>query len=168
MIFFSVADGAASTAGSGAAEASSDSVVAALSEGWAVRPPAAKNTRFTTEQKDFLVSMFEYGAYKIKEVEARQKMEALFNNRDEEHLFYKGLVLTAAQIKSFFSTESARRKKRAAVMVVDDTLEEVARATDLGHEGARAKAKPKKARGGKRAQAGAGAKAMNNFGLLTS
>ena len=49
------------------------------------------------------------GGYKVKESEAHAKMREQFNDKNADAPFSKRLVLTQTQIKSWFSTEKARR-----------------------------------------------------------
>ena len=69
-----------------------------------MRPPPARNTAYTDEQRAFLVQMFEHKAYKIKYSEVSDRMALIFKSVDEEDPYYKGLFLSCSQIKSWFST----------------------------------------------------------------
>jgi hypothetical protein len=75
---------------------------------------------------EFLAGIFDHKAYKMKEAKAKKLMEVRFNERDEEHAYYRGLVLDEGQIKGWLSSEKKRRQDRAARKVVNQAITSLA------------------------------------------
>jgi len=107
-------------------------------QGWARKNVGRTHTKFTEAQVDFLCSMFDAhltGGHKVKESEAHSKMKEKFTELSTDAVYSKTLVLTAAQIKSWFSQEKARRsavgKRLAAKRVIDRAATELAASVDL-------------------------------------
>jgi hypothetical protein len=103
-------------------------------EGWAPKGVAGVKGRVTFQksQKDFLLSMFDFkGGFKIRERDAHNRMKELFTDKGEDSPYSVRLVLNETQIKSWFSSEASRRKKKAASMVIERGLTELRAAIDL-------------------------------------
>jgi hypothetical protein len=82
-----------------------------LPQGWAVRPPKA-HTRFTEEQRGFLVKLFDWPDGRLNEQQGYVLFRKQFSTKDGP--YSRKLRLSRAQIKAWFSTEKARRLKAGA------------------------------------------------------
>ena len=110
----------------------------AVAQGWARKNVGRTHTKFTEAQVHFLRAMFDAhleGGHKVRESEAHAKMKAEFTDLRPDAVYSKTLVLTTAQIKSWFSQEKVRRcavgKRLAAKAVIERTALELATAADI-------------------------------------
>eukprot|EP00966_Prymnesium_polylepis_P104343 2416663-Prymnesium_polylepis.1 len=88
---------------------------ATLTRGWAIRPPQER-TRFSAEQRSFLVELFDW-PQRLNEHQAHELFKKKFTAGDGP--YRRKLRLSRAQIKAFFSTEKARRLKAGAAAVFE-------------------------------------------------
>ena len=89
-----------------------------LSRGWAIRPPQERR-RFSTEQRNFLVELYDWPHGRLNEHQACTEFKNKFDASDGP--FARSLRLSRAQIKAFFSTEKGRRLKAGAATIVEAT-----------------------------------------------
>ena len=68
---------------------------------------------------------------KIRETDAQIKMAATFKDKDEDSDYSLRLVLSASQIKSWFSSEAGCRKKAAANRVIVEGFTELSQSIDI-------------------------------------
>ena len=87
-----------------------------LTPGWAIRPPQERR-RFTSEQRSFLVKLYDWPHGRLNEHQAYAKFREQFNANDGA--YSRQLRLSRAQIKAFFSTEKARRLKAGVAAAVE-------------------------------------------------
>ena len=100
-----------------------------LASGWAQRPPVVR-TVFTSEQRALLIELFER--------RDRPNESQMFEIVNERFSYASGMYdmrLTRTQIKSFMSTEKARRKKAAAAGVVAAAVGDGTLQAEDGDEG---------------------------------
>ena len=101
-------------------------------QGWARKGGGKKKITFTREQKDWLRAIFDHqGGTKIKEHDAHTRMKEKFNDSAPDAPYSYKLVLSAAQIKNWFSSEASRRRKLAAKVVVEQSATELEASRDL-------------------------------------
>ena len=107
--------------------------VPVVKEGWAPKGVAGakKGGAFEKSQKEFLLMTFNNEGYKVRERDALKRMQERFTDNDPNSPYSARLVLSEAQIKSWFSSEAARRKKLALIRVFDKGLTELGAAMDL-------------------------------------
>ena len=101
-----------------------------LTAGWAQRPPVVR-TRFTDEQRAMLVELFNKPE-RPNDTQMHDAFKARFSNANGPYA--RSLQLTRPQIKSFMSTEKARRQKAAAKGVVAEALQDGALEAEDGDE----------------------------------
>ena len=90
-----------------------------LKQGWAAKPKSKSVGRFSCTVRDFLRQHFQAN---IKEFETHELMKKVFTGLEVDDVHWKGLVLTLMQIKSWNSTEHARRKKAVADQVIGSAI----------------------------------------------
>ena len=98
-----------------------------LAAGWAIRPPTER-TRFTKEQKAYLLELFHWPLGRLNETQAYALFKRKFGHT-APHLYQRSLRLSRAQIKAWFSSEKARQLKggvRQAAAEVDQEEEDAA------------------------------------------
>ena len=107
--------------------------VPVVKEGWACKGASGvKGGAFKKSQRDFLLTLFNNnGGPKIRETDAQIKMAATFKDKDEDSDYSLRLVLSASQIKSWFSSEAGRRKKVAANRVIVEGFTELSQSIDI-------------------------------------
>jgi hypothetical protein len=82
-----------------------------LAKGWAIKAPVVR-TRYTDEQKALLLECFN-NPTRPNERNAHELFKLRFNQRDGP--FARSLVMSAAKIKAWYSSEKQRRQKAATV-----------------------------------------------------
>ena len=71
-------------------------------------------------KRDFLLSLFNNnGGPKIRERDTHIRMTDTFKDKDEDFDYSLRLVLSESQIKSWFSSETGRRKKAVVNRVIE-------------------------------------------------
>ena len=100
-----------------------------LASGWAQRPPVVR-TVFTSEQRALLIELFEK-----RDRPNESQMFEIVNERFSYASDMYDMRLSRTQIKSFMSTEKARRKKAAAAGVVAAALRDGTLQAEDGDEG---------------------------------
>ena len=95
--------------------------VPVVKEGWACKGASGvKRGAFKKSQRDFLLTLFNNnGGPKIRERDAHMRMKTKFVDKDEDSDYCFHLVLSESQIKSWFSSETGRRKKAAVNRVIE-------------------------------------------------
>jgi hypothetical protein len=95
--------------------------VPVVKEGWACKGAAGvKGGAFKKSQRDFLLTLFNNnGGPKIRERDAHTRMKEKFKDKDEDSDYCFHLVLSETQIKSWFSSETGRRKKAVVNRVIE-------------------------------------------------
>lgn len=99
-----------------------------MAQGWARKNVGRSSTKFTEAQVNFLRDMFNAhmnGGHKVRESEAHERMTTTFTDLNPESVYSKQLVLTVAQIKSWFSQEASRKKRLAAKEVIERGVTEL-------------------------------------------
>ena len=89
--------------------------LAPLLKGWAIKPPVVR-TRYTNEQKALLLECFN-NPQRPNERNAHELFVLRFKER-EGHPFARNLVMAAAKIKAWYSSEKQRRLKAVTVRFV--------------------------------------------------
>jgi len=110
------------------------SVAIVVPQGWARKCVGRTHTRFTSNQIEFLKSMFDAhrnGSHKVREGEAQEEMQKKFSGKSPSDPWSRALVLSVAQIKSWFSQEAQRRRIQAARSVIARGITEVTAAQDV-------------------------------------
>ena len=104
-----------------------------VKEGWECKGACGvKGGVFKKSQRDFLLTLFNNnGGLKIRERDAHFKMKEKFKDKDEDSDYSLRLVLSESQIKSWFSSESGRRKKSAVNGVFEKGFTELSQSIDL-------------------------------------
>jgi len=95
--------------------------VSVVKEGWSFKGTSGvKGGVFKKSQRDFLLTLFNNnGGPKIRERDVHMRMEENFKDKDEDSDFCFRLVLSESQIKSWFSSETGRRKKTVVNRVIE-------------------------------------------------
>ena len=111
-----------------------------LPAGWARKGGFTKRVQFTSEQKDWLRKKFDHCS-KLKEHDVMKMMQQDFKDKDPSSPYSYRYVLSASQIKSWFSSEASRRKskhkkvqKDAAELVIEKAAAQVLAQVDLSQE----------------------------------
>ena len=107
--------------------------VPVVREGWVCKGVSGvKGGDFKKSQRDFLLTLFNNNeGPKIRETDAQIKMVSTFKDKDEDSDYSLRLVLSASQIKSWFSSEAGRRKKAAANRVIVEGFTELSQSIDI-------------------------------------
>jgi hypothetical protein len=71
------------------------------------------------------------GGPKIKERDSQIKMETTFKDKDEDSDYSLRFVLSESQIKSWFSSETGRRKKETVNSVFEKGFTEFSQSIDI-------------------------------------
>jgi len=113
---------------------SQPSEVICVPQGWARKNVGATHSKFTAAQITFLRNMFDAhknGGHKVRESEARIKMQELFTDTSPTSEYSSRLVLKESQIKSWFSQECRRRKLLIGKTVVERGVSEMCASNDV-------------------------------------
>jgi hypothetical protein len=107
--------------------------VPVVKEGWTWKGASGvKGGAFKKSQRDFLLTLLNNnGGPKIRERDAHIKMVATFKDKDEDSDYSLRVVLSESQIKSWFSSESGRRKKAVVNRVFEKGFTELSQSIDL-------------------------------------
>jgi hypothetical protein len=118
---------------------SQPSEVICVPQGWARKNVGVTHSKFTAAQITFLRDMFDAhknGGHKVRESEARVKMQDLFADTSPTSEYSSRLVLKESQIKSWFSQECRRRKLLIGKTVVERGVSEMCASNDVPALGA--------------------------------